>query len=115
MQSGMESFALYDLEVEVIKKDRSFVCSHHVGAAFRVEGENLVFPKGCSFSLYSLSALLPLLPAKQRETHENDWMTSDECVACPDPYCGALFRIRRTGRRTFLRSETTVTKKSTEI
>ena len=32
--------------------------------------------------------LLPLLPAKQRDTHPNDWMTTDMEVACPDPKSG---------------------------
>ena len=51
--------------------------------------------------------LLPLLPAKQRVTHPNDWMTTDAEVACPDPHCGARFRITRTGLRTFRHSEVT--------
>ena len=29
--------------------------------------------------------VLPLLPAKQRPTDPNDWMTTDAEVACPDP------------------------------
>ena len=49
----------------------------------------------------------PLLPAKQRVTHPNDWMTTDAEVACPDPHCGARFRITRTGLRTFRHSEVT--------
>ena len=58
--------------------------------------------------MYALSAILPLLPAKQRLPDANDWMTTDAEVACPDPHCGARFRIVRTGKRTFRRSETTV-------
>ena len=54
------------------------------------------------------AALLPLLPAKQRISDENDWMTTDAEVACPDPNCGARFRITRTGKSTFRHSETTV-------
>ena len=34
------------------------VCSHKVGDYFLVQGENLVFPKETSFSMYSLSCLL---------------------------------------------------------
>ncbi len=52
--------------------------------------------------------MLPLLPAKQRETHPNDWMTTDADVACPDPYCGGRFRITRIGKRIFRHSEVTV-------
>jgi uncharacterized repeat protein (TIGR04076 family) len=51
---------------------------------------------------------LPLLPAKQRELHKNDWMLSDAEIACPDPHCGARFRISRTGSRDFRHSECTV-------
>ena len=61
----------------------------------------LKLPPGQGFSIYSLAALLPLLPAKQRVTDPNDWMTSDAEVACPDPNCPTRFRITRTGRRYF--------------
>lgn len=102
-----DSFQLYDLRVEVVATERPMVCSHRVGDWFAVEGENLRIPDGQAFSLYALAALLPLLPAKQRMTHENDWMTSDTDVACPDPHCGARFRISRTGVRTFRHGEVT--------
>ena len=51
--------------------------------------------------------LLPLLPAKQRETPAADWMTTDTEIACPDPHCGAVFRISRIGKRVFRHSEVT--------
>ena len=102
-----DAFQLYDLRVEVVATDRPMVCGHHAGDWFSVEGENLRFPAGQAFSLYALAALLPLLPAKQRVTHENDWMTTDSDIACPDPNCGARFRITRTGLRTFRHSEVT--------
>lgn len=77
-----DTFTLYDLKVEVVATDRPMVCSHTVGDYFLVQGENLIFPDGCqSFSMYALSALLPLLPAKQRELHPNDWMLSDCDIA----------------------------------
>ena len=84
------------------------VCSHRPGHAFDVHGENLVFAGESMFSIYALAALLPLLPAKQRDTHPNDWMTTDADIACPDPNCGASFRITRTARRSFRHSEVTV-------
>jgi uncharacterized repeat protein (TIGR04076 family) len=101
-------FELYDLRVEVIAGERPMVCSHRAGHAFDVRGENLVFAGDATFSLYALAALLPLLPAKQRDTHANDWMTTDTDIACPDPNCGARFRITRTARRSFRHSEVTV-------
>jgi uncharacterized repeat protein (TIGR04076 family) len=102
-----DAFQLYDLRVEVVATDRPMVCGHRAGDSLVVEGENLRFPDGQAFSLYALAALLPLLPAKQRVTHEHDWMTTDTDVACPDPHCGARFRISRTGLRTFRHGEVT--------
>ena len=103
-----DRFELYDLKVEVVQGNGPFVCGHHVGDYFLVEGEDLVFPESRSFSMYSLSALLPLLPAKQRVSDPNDWMTTDCEIACPDPNCGARFRISRIGKRTFHHNEVTV-------
>lgn len=84
------------------------VCGHRAGHAFDVQGENLVFAGTNAFSMYALAALLPLLPAKQRESHAHDWMTTDTDIACPDPNCGGRFRITRTARRSFRHSEVTV-------
>jgi len=103
-----DTFRLYDLRVEIIATDRPMVCGHKAGDWFEVQGESLHFPGGQAFSLYALAALLPLLPAKQRPTDDNDWMTTDTDIACPDPNCGARFRITRTGLRTFRHSEVTV-------
>ena len=101
-------FTLYDLRVETIEGDRPFVCSHVVGSAFEVRGENLHFESDRPFSLYALAALLPLLPAKQRPLDEYDWMATDHVIACPDPHCGGRFRISRIGKRVFRRDDTTV-------
>lgn len=108
MTEPNDAFELWDLRVEVVGDEDSFVCGHTVGDYFELSGENLRFPGGQPFSLYALAALLPLLPAKQRMTHDNDWMTTDADIACPDPNCGARFRITRTGKTTFRHSETTV-------
>ncbi len=103
-----DQFELFDLRVEVVGTDRPMVCGHRAGDWFEVRGENLVMPDGQAFSMYALAALLPLLPARQRPTHEHDWMTTDTDVACPDPNCGARFRITRIGTRRFSHAETTV-------
>lgn len=102
------SFELYDLKVEVIEGEKPFVCSHQLGDAFEVRGENLYFKSDGPFSLYALSALLPLLPTKQRPLNPVDWMATDHIIACPDPHCGARFKISRIGKRVFERSETTI-------
>ena len=107
MSERDDEFELWDLRVEVVGDQDSMVCNHNVGDYFELSGENLTFPPGQTFSVYALAALLPLLPAKQRLTHANDWMTTDAEVACPDPHCGARFRISRTGKSRFRHSETT--------
>lgn len=108
MNERDDSFELWDLRVEVVAGSRPMVCNHPVGSSFEVQGENLVFPPGQTFPLYPLAALLPLLPAKQRDTHPHDWMTTDTDIACPDPNCGGIFRITRVGRRTFRHGDVTV-------
>lgn len=104
-------FEIYDLRVEVSEPRFSMVCSHHVGDYFEVRGENLIFPEKCAFSMYALAALLPLLPVKQRLTDPNDWISTDAYIACPDPNCGALFKITRLGKSRFSHSECTVVQK----
>lgn len=105
--SASDEFTLYDLRVEVVEGDGPMVCNHAAGDYFELSGENLRFPPGQSFPLYPLAALLPILPAKQRDTDPADWMTTDMDVACPDPHCGARFRITRTGKTTFRHADVT--------
>lgn len=103
-----DSFELYDLRVEVVAPEGATIyCGAEPGDHFTLEGEMLRLPAGQGFSIYSLAALLPLLPAKQRVTDPNDWMNTDAEVACPDPNCQTRFRITRTGRRRFSHADTT--------
>ncbi len=100
--SDDDGFELYDLKVEVVVPPGATVyCGAKPGDYFELKGEMLHLPAGQGFSIYSLAALLPLLPAKQRPTDPNDWMTTDAEVACPDPHCPTRFRITRTGKRRF--------------
>ncbi|THV47650.1 hypothetical protein BGAL_0297g00070 [Botrytis galanthina] len=104
-----DSFQLFDLRVEVICPPSSkILCGAKEGDHFTLEGEMLYLPPGQGISIYSLSSVLPLLAAKQRFTHSNDWMTTDGLIACPDPNCGSQLKITRTGLRTFRHGETTV-------
>lgn len=103
-----DTFTLYDLRVEVVASDRPMVCNHKAGDYFELSGENLSLPPGQTFAIYPLAALLPLLPAKQRVTEANDWMTTDTDIACPDPNCGGRFRITRIGTSTFHHADVTV-------
>ncbi|WPX96444.1 TIGR04076 family protein [Candidatus Bandiella euplotis] len=105
----VKSFQLYDLKIEVHQqKGKPMVCNHPKGSYFILSGENIIFPEGITFPIYSLAALIPILPAKQRETEEYDWMSTDHYVACPDPHCGGLFKIvRLPKKRTFMHHEVT--------
>ena len=87
---------------------RAAVSSAAITSVKDSKSKDLVFPEGGRFSLYAMAALLPLIPAKQRPTAAADWMTTDALIACPDPNCGARFRISRTGLRRFRHGECTV-------
>ena len=107
-----DEYPLYDLKVTVIKSkdDRPMVCRHIEGDYFTVTEDDLIeFGEGVRFPMYSLAAILPLLPAKQRELHKNDWMGTDAIIACPDPNCGGQFLITRGEKKTYRHSDQTVT------
>jgi uncharacterized repeat protein (TIGR04076 family) len=107
---GSAYFELYDLKVEVIVPPGAQVlCGARAGDWFELRGEMLYLPPGQGFSIYSLAAIMLLLPAKQRVLDPYDWMDSDSDVACPDPNCPSIFRITRLGKRRFERGATTAT------
>ena len=110
-----DGFELFDLRVEVVVPEGGAVyCGAKPGDHFDLHGEMLRLPPGQGFSIFSLAALLPLLPAKQRPSHPNDWMSTDAEVACPDPNCSTRFRITRTGVRRFSHAATTATQRPAE-
>jgi uncharacterized repeat protein (TIGR04076 family) len=103
-----DSFELYDLHVEIVAPPGGVIyCGAKPGDYFDLHGEMLYLPPGQGISIYSLAAVLPLLAAKQRPSHRNDWMTSDAEIACPDPHCKSRMRISRTGLRRFSHAATT--------
>ena len=76
MTMGNDEFELYDLRVEVVAPPGArILCGARPGDHFLLQGEMLTLPPGQGISIYSLAAVLPLLPAKQRVTDENDWMS----------------------------------------
>jgi len=108
MSGAGDDFELYDLRVEVVAPPGAkLYCGAVVGDYFELRGEMLTLPPGQGVSIYSLGAVLPLLAAKQRPTHRNDWMTSDAEIACPDPNCPSRLRITRLARRVFRHSDVT--------
>ncbi len=101
-------FELYDLRVTVERIEGRSVCGLQVGDYFDlVESAKLRIPLGKHFCVYALAAVLPLLAAKQRELHENDWMARDTLAACPDADERLIMRIERIGRRTMDSDELT--------
>lgn len=103
-----DGFELWDLRVEVVAPEGGPIyCGARPGDWFELRGEMLHMPPGQGMSIYSLASVLPLLAAKQRPCHPNDWMTSDAEVACPDPNCSTRLRITRTGLRRFRHADTT--------
>jgi uncharacterized repeat protein (TIGR04076 family) len=96
---------LYDLRVTVERIDGRSVCGLEVGDYFEVtESSRVRIPEGRHFCMYALQSVLPLLPAKQRQLPESDWLEQDSYVACPDPDERVVMRIERIGERT-LRTE----------
>lgn len=101
-------FQLYDLRVTVTAIEGRSVCGLQVGDYFEVTESNRVrIPAGRHFCMYALSAVLPLLAAKQRELSANDWLARDSLVACPDPDERLIMTIERVGRRTLDSDELT--------
>lgn len=101
-------FEIHDLRVEAVIPDGATIyCGAKPGDYFELRGEMLYLPPGQGISIYSLSSVLPLLAAKQRPTHKNDWMTTDAEIACPDPHCGSRLKITRIGLRRFSHADTT--------
>jgi uncharacterized repeat protein (TIGR04076 family) len=90
---------LYDLRVSVDRVEGRSVCGMAPGDYFElVNSSQLRIPEGKHFCVYALQAVLPLLPAKQRDLPAGDWLERDNLVCCPDPEERLIMRIERTGR-----------------
>lgn len=91
---------LFDLRVTVDRIEGRSVCGMRVGDYFElVNSAELRLPPDRHFCIYALQAALPLLPAKQRQLPEGDWLERDSLVCCPDPDERLVMRIERIGRR----------------
>jgi uncharacterized repeat protein (TIGR04076 family) len=103
-----ETMDLFDLRVTVERIEGRSVCGLEVGDYFEVTESNRIrIPEGGHFCMYALQSVLPLLPAKQRQLPESDWLEQDSLVACPDPDERLIMRIERIGRRTLRTDELT--------
>lgn len=95
-----KNFLIYDIRVTVEAIEGRSVCGMEVGDYFDVvESSKLTIPDGKHFCIYALNAVLPLIPAKQRQLAENDWLERDVLISCPDPEERLILRIERTKRR----------------
>lgn len=103
-----QAFEIYDLRVTVEAIEGRSVCGMTVGDYFELtESSKLRIPEGKHFCVYALSAVLPLLAAKQRELANNDWLARDSLVVCPDPEERLIMKIERIGKRTMDSDELT--------
>jgi uncharacterized repeat protein (TIGR04076 family) len=92
---------IYDLRVTVERIEGRSVCGLRPGDYFELtESSRIRIPAGQHFCLYALSAVLPLLPAKQRKLPDEDWLERETFVACPDAEERLVMRIERIGERT---------------
>lgn len=96
----MADFDIYDLRVTVDRIEGRSVCGLAVGDYFEVtESSRLRIPAGKHFCIYAISAVLPLIAAKQRELNADDWLARDSLVVCPDPEERLIMRVERTQKR----------------
>jgi uncharacterized repeat protein (TIGR04076 family) len=104
----MHVFELYDLRVTVVAIEGRSVCGLQVGDYFELtDSSRLRIPAGKHFCIYALSAVLPLLAAKQRELAAGDWLERDSLVACPDPDERLVMKLERIAKRTMDSDELT--------
>lgn len=96
---------LYDLKVVVDSIEGRSVCGMQVGDYFELTNSaEMRIPAGKHFCIYAIAAVMPLLPAKQRQLPAGDWLEKDSLVCCPDPEERLVMRIERT-RKVTLKSE----------
>lgn len=93
-----DTFTLYDLKVEVVAGDRPMVCSHKVGTISWYRRKPGVSEGNIVFHVFP-ERHPAASSGKERPLDPNDWMLSDAEIACPDPNCGARFKITRVGKR----------------
>lgn len=95
-----KKFEIFDIRVTVDSIEGRSVCGMQIGDYFEVvESSKLRIPEGKHFCIYALNAVLPLIPAKQRQLDENDWLERDILVSCPDPDERLILKIERTKKR----------------
>jgi uncharacterized repeat protein (TIGR04076 family) len=96
--AGATDMQLHDLRITVDRIEGRSVCGLQPGDYIDVVRSNeMRLPEGKHFCMYAFAAVLPMLPAKQRDLPACDWMSKDSYVACPDPEERVIMRIDRIG------------------
>jgi uncharacterized repeat protein (TIGR04076 family) len=104
----MTEMRLYDIRVTVERIEGRSVCGLAVGDYFEVTESNRVrIPEGKHFCLYAMQAVMPLIPAKQRQLAPEDWLERDNLVCCPDPDERVIMRIERIGEQALVTEDLT--------
>lgn len=94
-------FELYDLRVTVDEIRGRSVCGLNVGDYFEItESNRLKIPADKHFCIYAINSVIPFIAAKQRELSENDWLTQDSHIVCPDPEEQLVMKIERICKQT---------------
>jgi uncharacterized repeat protein (TIGR04076 family) len=107
-RAAVTGMQLFDLRVTVERIEGRSVCGLQVGDYFELtESSRIRIPEGRHFCIYALQSVLPLLPAKQRQLPESDWLEQDSLVCCPDPDERVVMRIERIRQRTLRTDELT--------
>ena len=107
-ESPRRETVVYDLRISVDHIRGRSVCGLVEGDYFELtESSRVRIPPGKHFCLYALQAVIPLLPAKQRQLAVGDWLERDSLVACPDPDEQLVMRIERTRLRRIQTDELT--------
>lgn len=87
---------MYDLRI-VVEEIKGFCdLPMKVGDFFWARGGRLVVPEGQHVCIWALQSMMPLIPAKQRESaEENDWVPHTHRICCPDPNGMVIYRLDR--------------------
>jgi len=82
-----------------VKEVRGRCNIHKPGDYFEVVGGRIMLTGSNKYvCMYSLSSLMPLLPAKQRNIVEpDDWLPKVKEVECPDPEGVVIWEIIEVG------------------
>ncbi len=86
---------LKNLKITVESVNGHCTSKMNPGDEFKLCSGRLYMPPDGHVCLYALHAALPLLPAKQRDIKDGDWLKDDHRVLCPDPAGNVILRIDR--------------------